>query len=212
MQIAIYGITGNAGSRIAKEALEQGHSVVGVVRDTSKPPLQHPNLQLVTGDILDPASVAEVVKGSDAVVSAVGPGNFERTPFLANAAKSLFAGLRQAGVKRVLIVGGAGGLEVAPGMQLVDSPGFPDAWKGIALAHRDAWEFIRNEKDLDWTYVAPAAMLEPGERTGQYRTGSDNLVADAEGNSRISMEDYAVAVIDELEHPQHLKMRMSVGY
>jgi uncharacterized protein len=212
MRIVIFGITGQVGSRIAKEALDCGHQVVGVARDTSKPPLQHPNLQLVAGNVLDPASVAAVVKVSDAVVSAVGPGNFERSSFLVETARSLIAGLKQAGVDRLIFVGGAGGLEVAPGVQLVDTPGFPEAWKGIALAHRDAWEVIRNEKDLNWTYVAPAALLEPGERTGQYRTGADNLVTDAKGGSRISMEDYAVAVIDELEHPRHIQVRMSVGY
>jgi hypothetical protein len=212
MRITIFGITGNAGSRIAKEALDRGHSVVGVVRDTSQPPLQHPNLQLVTGNVLDPASVAAAAKGSDAVISAVGPGNFERSPFLAGAAQSLIAGLNQAGVDRLLIVGGAGGLEVASGVQLVDTPNFPDAWKGIALAHRDAWEVIKAATHPKWTYVAPAALLEPGERTGHYRTGTSNLVTDAQGNSRISMEDYAVAMLDEVEHPKHLNSRMSVGY
>jgi uncharacterized protein len=212
MRITIFGITGNAGSRIAKEALERGHAVVGVVRDTGKPPLEHPDLQLTPGDVTAPASVAAAVKGSDAVVSAVGPGNFERSPFLADAARSLIAGLKNAGVERLLFVGGAGTLEVAPGVQLVDSPGFPEAWKGIALAHRDALDVIKDEKDLNWTYVAPAAIFEPGERTGNYRTGTDILVADAQANSRISMEDYAMAVIDELENPQHEKGRMSVGY
>ncbi len=212
MRISIFGITGNVGSRIAKEALDRGHSVVGVVRDTTKAPFQHPHLQLGSGDVTDPLSVAASVKGSDVVVSAVGPGNFERSPFLANAAKSLVAGLKQTSVERLLLVGGAGSLEVAPGVQLVDSPGFPEAWKGIALAHRDALEVIQNEKDLNWTYVAPAAILEPGERTGRYRTGTTNLIADAQGNSRISMEDYALAVIDEVENPKHPKGRMSVGY
>lgn len=212
MRIALFGITGAVGSRIAKEALDRGHSVVGVVRDASNVSLRHPNLQYVTGNVLDPVSVAAVVKGSDAVISAVGPGNFEHSAFLVDAARSLFSGIKQAGVDRLLLVGGAGSLEVAPGVQLVDAPGFPDAWKGIALAHRDAFEVIKTQKDLNWTYVAPAAMLEPGERTGRYRTGTDNLVADAQGNSRISMEDYAVAVIDEVERPQHPKARMSVGY
>jgi putative NADH-flavin reductase len=212
MRIVIFGVTGNAGSRIAQEALDRGHTVVGVVRDTSKSPLQNAKLQLAAGNVLDAASVAAVVKGADAVVSAVGPGNFERTPFLADAAQAIITGLKQAGVKRLLLVGGAGVLEVAPGVQLVESPGFPEAWKGIALAHRDAWEVIRQEKDIDWTYVAPAAMFEPGPKTGHYRTGSDNLIADAQGNSKISMEDCAVAILDEVERPSHLKARMSVGY
>jgi uncharacterized protein len=212
MRIALFGITGNIGSRIAKEALDRGHSVAAVVRGARKPALEDPNLQVVPGDVLDPASVAAAVKGTGAVISAVGPRNFERSSFLAEAARSLIAGLKQAGVMRLLIVGGAGSLEVAPGVQLVDTPDFPKEWKGVALAHRDAWELIRSEKELDWTYIAPAAFIEPGVRTGRYRTGGDKLVADAQGNSRISIEDYAVAVIDELEHPKHVKQRMSAGY
>jgi len=198
MRIAIFGSSGNVGSRIAKEASDRGHTVIAVTRKSA--------------NVLDPASIASAVKGADAVVSAVGSGNFERSSFLADAARALFAGLEQANVNRLLIVGGAGGLEVAPGMQLVDTPGFPDSWKGVALAHRDAWNVIKNQKAINWTYVAPAAMLEPGERTGHYRTGTDNLITDAQGNSRISNEDYAVAVLDELENPKHPKARMSVGY
>jgi putative NADH-flavin reductase len=212
MRIALFGITGNAGRRIASEALDRGHFVVGVVRDTTKGSTEHPNLTMFAGNVLDPASVAEAVKDCDAALSAVGPGNFEHTTFLADAAKALIAGLVQADVKRLLFLGGAGTLEVAPGVQLVDSPGFPDAWKGIALAHRDAWEIFKAGPDLDWTYIAPAAMLEPGPRTGHYRTGTNNLVVNEKGESRISMEDYAVAMIDELEHPKHLRQRMSVGY
>ena len=212
MRITIFGITGNAGQRIAKEALDRGHTVVGVVRDSGKAPLAHPHLELVAGNVLDSQSVAAAVKGADAVVSAIGPGNFERTPFLADAARSLLAGLKQAGVDRLLVVGGAGTLEVAPGLQLVDSPYMPDAWKGIALAHRDALEVLQAETELNWTYVAPAGFFEPGERTGKYRVEINKLVADAKGNSRISMEDYAIAMLDEVEHPKHPKGRMSVGY
>src|SRR5438132_1173915 len=129
MRIAIFGSSGNVGSRIAKEASDRGHTVIGVTRKSA--------------NVLDVASIAAAVKGADAVVSAVGPGNFERSSFLADAARALFAGLEQANVNRLLIVGGAGSLEVAPGVQLVDTPGFPDAWKGIALAHRDAWDVIK---------------------------------------------------------------------
>jgi len=198
MRIAIFGSSGNVGSRIAKEASDRGHTVIPLTRKSA--------------NVLDAASIAAAVKGTDAVISAVGPGNFQRSSFLADAARALFAGLEQANVNRLLIVGGAGSLEVAPGVQLVDSPGFPDAWKGIALAHRDAWDVIKNQQNVNWTYVAPAAMLEPGERTGHYRTGTDNLITDAQGNSRISNEDYAVAVLDELENPKHPRARMSVGY
>jgi putative NADH-flavin reductase len=210
MRIVIFGVTGNAGSRIASEALRRGHAVVGVVREPGKAPIE--GVEMRQGDVLDAASVAEVARGADVVISAVGPGNFERSPFLANAAKALIAGLKEAGVKRLLVVGGAGGLEAAPGLQLVDTPGFPEAWKGIALSHRDAWHVFAEGPDLDWTYVAPAAMFEPGERTGKYRTGTNELIGDAHGSSRISMEDYAIALMDEVEKPAHVRSRMSVGY
>ena len=198
MRIAIFGITGNVGSRIAREARSRGHEVMEITR--------------AAANVTDPESVAAAVRDADAVVSAVGSGSFDRSPFLKDAVQALIAGLKKAGVKRLLFVGGAGSLEVAPGLQLVDTPAFPNAWKGVALAHRDAWQVFQAGPDLDWTYLAPAAMLEPGERTGKYRTGADNLVIDENGSSRISMEDYAVAALDELEHPKHLRQRMSVGY
>ena len=210
MRIVIFGVTGNAGSRIAAEALRRGHSVIGVVREPGQAAIE--GVEMVKGDVLDPASVAGAVRGSDVVISAVGPGNLERSPFLADAAKALIAGLQEAGVKRLVVVGGAGGLEAAPGLQLVDTPGFPEAWKGIALSHRDAWHVFAAGPDLDWTYGAPAAMFEPGERTGKYRTGTNELIGDSHGSSRISMEDYAIALMDEVERPAHVRSRMSVGY
>jgi len=127
------------------------------------------------------------------------------------ATERLVDGLKQAGVKRLLMVGGAGSLEIAPGVQLVDSGYLPDEWKPIALAHRDALEILR-ASDLDWTSLCPGAFFEPGQRTGVFRLGNDNLVANEKGESRISMEDFAIALVDELETNAHARRRFSVGY
>jgi hypothetical protein len=161
---------------------------------------------------MDPVNVAEVVEGNDAVVSAVGPKPDSPPDFLANSVRSLLAGLKMAGVGRLAVVGGAGSLEVAPGRQLIDSPDFPPAWREIALAHRDALDVLKQEREINWTYISPAAQLEPGERTGHYRLDNDTLVIGADGQSRISMEDYAIALVDELENGRFLKRRMAVGW
>jgi hypothetical protein len=120
--------------------------------------------------------------------------------------------VRAAGLKRLVVVGGAGSLEVAPGKQLVDTEGFPDVYKAVALAHRDALAFYRTVSDLDWTFFSPAALIAPGERTGTFRTGTDTLLVDAEGNSRISAEDYAVAFVDELEQGRFIRKIATVAY
>jgi hypothetical protein len=150
------------------------------------------------------------VKGSDAVISAYAPG-FETLGNLVLATQSLIAGLQKAGVRRFLMVGGAGSLEVAPGLQLVDAPDFPAAWKGIALAHRDALNVLKGS-DLDWTSLSPAALIEPGVRTGKFRLGTDQLVMDDKGESKISAEDFAVAAVDELEKNAHVRQRFTLGY
>lgn len=209
MNITLFGATGNAGSRILKELLTRGHQVRAVVREPAKLPAQ-PGLTVQKGDLADVAQIVEAVQGTEAVISAYGPG-LSSPAGLVGATERLVAGLRQAGVPRLLMVGGAGSLEVAPGVQLVDSGYLPDQWKPIALAHRDALEVLRSS-DLDWTSVCPAAYFEPGQRTGVFRLGKDNLVADGKGESRISMEDYAIALVDELETHAHPRQRMSVGY
>jgi putative NADH-flavin reductase len=119
--------------------------------------------------------------------------------------------VRRAGAPRIIMVGGAGSLEISPGLQIVDAPTFPDAYKPIALAHRDAFYVIR-ESDLNWTYFSPAMMIQPGERTGKFRLGKDALVSDAQGNSTISAEDYAIALVDEVEQGRHTKQRFTIGY
>lgn len=209
MTITLFGATGNAGARILKELLARGHQVTAIVRDTAKLQPQ-PGLSVRRGDLSDVAQIAEALRGTEAVISAYGPG-LNSPGELVGATERLVNGLQQAGVRRLLMVGGAGSLEVAPGVQLIDSGYLPDEWKPIARAHRDALEILK-ASDLDWTSLCPAGYFEPGQRTGVFRLGKDNLIANEKGESRISMEDYAIAMVDELEKHAHPRQRFSVGY
>lgn len=215
MKIVVFGVTGHIGQRIAREALERGHEVVGVVRDPARSQSPDPRVRLVQGDATDAASVAAAVRGADAVVSSVSPrpGTTGTAPSLSDAARGLIAGLRQAGVKRLVVVGGAGSLEVAPGVALMDTPGFPAEYLAEATEGRDSLAVYRAEAEgLDWTFLSPAIVIQPGERTGKYRTTGDQVLVDEQGNSTISYEDYAVALLDELEKPQHVGRRFGVTY
>ncbi|MGO9118031.1 MAG: NAD(P)-dependent oxidoreductase [Desulfomonilaceae bacterium] len=211
MRLIVFGANGRLGSRIVREALERGHHVTAVVRDPGRLQNSDERLTAVTGDVCDAGSVAAVATGHDAVISAVGPTGNSRPDLVVEVARALIDGLTRAGVRRLVVGGGAGSLEVAPGVQLVDAPGFPKAWRDIAIAHRDALDVYRTA-DLDWTYISPAAMLEPGERTGKYRSGTDQLLTDEKGESRISMEDLAIAFLDEVEKPRFVRRRMTVAY
>jgi uncharacterized protein len=216
MKLVLFGATGNVGRRIAAEALRRGHEVVGVVRDPSAVTSPDARVQLVQGDATKAESVAGVVRGADAVVSAISPRPNARglaQPRLADNARALIAGLRQAGTRRVLYVGGASTLEIAPGRQLLDEPGFPELYKAEALEGREALKIWRTEaKGLDWTFLSPAMEIGAGERTGTYRTTDETMLFDAHGKSFISFEDYAVAVLDELERPRHIGKRFGVAY
>lgn len=216
MRIVIFGATGNVGRRVVSEALSRGHEVVGVVRDPAQAESPDARATLVQGDATDAASIARVVRGADAVVSAISPRPNARglpAPSLVANARALIAGLRQAGVRRVLYVGGASTLEVAPGKQLLDQPGFPEAYKAEAIEGRDALAVWRTEADgLDWTYVSPAAEIHAGPRMGRYRAADDQLITDRQGRSHITYEDYAVALLDELEQPRHVGRRFGVAY
>jgi putative NADH-flavin reductase len=203
MKIAIIGATGRAGSRIAAEALRRGHSVTGVVRNPDKANAPQ-GVTLVKADATNPQELAPALRGHDWVVSAA--------KFQILKAQPLIEAMRAAGVKRLFVVGGAASLETAPGRSLLDSPDFPEVYKAEAVPGKAFLEDLRKVQDLDWTFLSPAAELAPGERTGKYRVGGDRLLADAEGKSHISMEDYAIAVLDELEQPKHVKQRFTVAY
>jgi uncharacterized protein len=211
MNVVLIGATGMIGSRVLNELLSRGHHVKALVRDPARL-APRPNLEVARGDIFRADDVAQVAAGADAVISAYGPGaHNDAVGKLHDAMQGLMTGLARSGARRVIVVGGAGSLFVAPGLQLVDAPNFPEVWKAIALAHRDALESLR-KSDLDWTYLCPAAEIAPGERTGKFRVGADLLLTDASGHSRISVEDYAIALVDELEQGKHIRKRFTVAY
>ena len=211
MKLALIGANGKIGSRILKEALNRGHLVKGISRN---PDYSNKNERLnwTKVDALDPNALATAIKGNDAVISAFGIDwhKPETYPLYNEMARSLIQASKK--VKRIVNVGGAGSLEVAPGHQLVDTPSFPEAWRKGADEQRKSLEIFRKEKDLDWTFFSPAVMIEPGPRTGKFRIGKDNPVFDEKGNSTISYDDYAVALIDELESPRFIKQRFTIGY
>jgi uncharacterized protein len=196
------------GSRILKELLHRGHTVTAVVRNPEK--VTAVGAYVVMGDVLDPAGVAATAKGKDAAISAYAPPH-DDAAMLWTATHSLLSGLASAGMRRLIVVGGAGSLEIAPGVQLVDTPNFPAEWKSIALAHRDALSVLK-QSNLDWSFLSPAALIEPGDRSGKFRIGSTQLLTDDKGESRISAEDYAIALVDELERPRHLRQQFTVAY
>jgi len=212
MNIAIIGATGYVGSALLQEALARGHKVTALVRHIDKLP-KHDHLIAREIDVYDSAAVSSAIKGLDALISAFSPGLSD--PALrehhVKGARSIIDGVKRAGVARLLVVGGAGSLEVAPGVQLVDTPQFPEQWKGTALATRDVLGLLENESTLQWTFLSPPAQLEPGTRTGNYQLGEHALLVDAKGNSHISLADYAVAMLDELETPKHVRRRFAVA-
>ncbi|MGK5641053.1 NAD(P)-dependent oxidoreductase [Streptomyces sp. URMC 126] len=213
-KIALFGANGTIGSRVLREALDRGHQVTAVVRDPAKLTQEHENLTVTTGDVLDPASVAAVAQGQDVVVSAVGGGDGPgHVATIKPAAESLVAGLRTLGdtAPRLIAVGGAGSLRTPDGKRVWDAEGLPEFLLQIMHAHGDALDFYRTVTDVRWTNLSPAGLIEPGERTGTYRTGLDDLVVDENGKSRISAEDYAVALVDEIEKPRHIGERFTVA-
>jgi len=215
MKIALIGATGFVGSALLKELLARGHEVRALVRDPGKLAAQ-PGLQAVKADVTDASAVATAVRGVDAVISAYNPGwghGDLHDEFLRGSA-AINAGVKAAGVKRLLVVGGAGSLFIAPGVQLVDTPEFPAEWKAGALAAREALNRLKGEEGagLDWTFLSPAMHLEPGDRTGVYRLGRDEPVFDAEGHSRVTVADLAAALVAEAEQPQFVRQRFTLGY
>jgi putative NADH-flavin reductase len=203
MNIAMIGVAGRVGSRLLAELLRRGHHVTGIARDTGKLASQ-PGLVLKNGDADQPTQLAPLLAGHDAVCSAL--------KFATTDAAALIAAVKQARVRRLLVVGGAATLEVAPGHILLDAPGFPAAYRPEAEGGRRFLDSLRGERELDWTFLSPFAEFAPGERTGSFRVGGDALLTDANGKSWISMEDYAIAFVDELETPKHSRQRFTVGY
>lgn len=211
--IVVFGGTGSIGQRIVKEALTRGDKVTVVVRDTAASTLTpDASLTMVKGDVLDAADDARLIKGANAVVCAV---SFRKPPDPAGyrkAAIALITALHDAGAAapHLIFVGGAGSLEVKPGVLLMDS--MPAAYRGELLGQKEALEYLRTVKDAPWTYFSPAGSIKAGIRTGHFRLGGDKLVVDGSGQSLISMEDYAVAVLDEIDTPSHLRRRFTIGY
>jgi uncharacterized protein len=213
MKLTIIGANGKIGSRITEEAISRGHQVTGIARNPGGG-ISNPNIRWIQADVLDADALSVVLQGQDAVISAFGIDwhNPDTYHLFSDVADSLIKAAKKAGVRRIINVGGAGSLEVAPGIQLVDTPSFPEIWKSGASEQRKSLEIFRREKDLDWTFFSPAIIIEPGPRTGKFRLGKDNPIFDKNGNSTISYDDYAAALIDEVENPAHIKQRFTIGY
>jgi len=208
MKVTLYGASGMIGSRILNELVLRQHQVIAVARDPSK--IARTGVDVRAGDVLDSHSVADTARGTDAVISAYAPPE-DATRLLADATRSLLSALEQTGVRRFLMVGGAGNLEVAPGVPIVDTPHFPQEWISHGLAHKDALSILK-QSDLDWTSLSPAALIQPGERTGVFRLSGNTFMPSPDGQSSISAEDFSVALVDELEHPRHVRQVLGVVY
>ncbi|MES2130537.1 MAG: NAD(P)-dependent oxidoreductase [Pseudomonadota bacterium] len=212
MHIALIGATGFIGSALLAEALARGHHVTALVAHPEKLTAST-ELTPVAADVQDVAGLTAQLKGFDAVLSAFsGHAQADTYDYYVAGFKNIIAATKEARVPRLLAVGGAGSLEAAPGVQVLDTPGFPDAYKATAEGARQALQLLRAEATLDWTMLSPSAVIAPGQRTGSFRLGQDALLVDAAGKSHISVEDYAVAMIDELEAPQHGRQRFTAGY
>lgn len=202
MKVAVLGASGRAGSEITKELAARGHAVTAIARKPDAIPAAD-GVTPVAGDASDAVALADRIKGSDAVISAL---HFD-VP-----ADTLLSALKTAGVPRLLVTGGAASLEVAPGVRLIDTPQFPAEWKDIAQGGIVFLDALRQETDIDWTFFSPAALIEETPRLGHFRTGTDQLVVDANGDSKIGFSDYAIAMVDELENPKHSRARFTAAY
>src|SRR5437764_4241275 len=217
MKIALVGASGFVGTAILNEALQRGHEVIALARKPEHIKTEHPQLKKIKVDVLNQEDLARSVKNADAVVSAYNAGwtNPNLYEDFLKGAQAIQEGVKKSGVKRFLFVGGAGSLFIAPGKQLVDSPEFPAEWKPGALAARDYLNILKNDKELEWTFLSPAVEMHQGtsgNKKGQYRSGLENPVFDSNGRSVISVEDMAAAIVDELEQPRHIRKRFTVAY
>src|SRR5262245_6349787 len=206
MTISVFGANGRQGSRLVTEALDRGHEVTASVRAEDRAGNVAPGARVVVADALHPDQVAAVAAGHEVALNATGGRH-------ADIARALLDGLAQAGVPRLVIVGGASSLEVAPGVRLFDTPEFQDEWKAEAASGIESLDVYRAaDTPVEWTYVSPGALLAPGERTGRYRTGGEQLLVADDGSSGISMEDFAIALLDEVETPKHPNQRFTAAY
>ncbi len=217
MKIAIIGASGFVGSALTREALDRGHQVSAVSRDPEKLSIDHPELTRIKADIFNRTEAVEALKGNDLVISAYNPGwtNPNIYSEFLEGSSSIQNAVKEAGIKRYIVIGGAGSLEVAPGVQAVDGADFPSEIKPGATAARDYLTIIKKETELDWTFFSPAFEMHPGTsgvRKGTYRTGFDNPVFDENGRSVLSVEDLSVVILDEVENPKHIKERFTAAY
>ncbi|MGV3591714.1 MAG: NAD(P)-dependent oxidoreductase [Gammaproteobacteria bacterium] len=202
-KVALIGASGKIGSKIAAELLRRGHTVTGIARNPEKIQAQT-GLTAQAGDFTSPQTIAPTLKGHDAIISAAS--------FIPGQAENLIASVRGSGVKRFLMVGGAASLQTEDGRKIIDTIQLPDAWKAPVMEGIRTLGLLRDVNDVDWTFFSPAVQIGPGERTGNFRLGKEQVVKDAEGNSKISYDDYAIAMVDELERGQHVKGRFTIGY
>jgi uncharacterized protein len=207
MNVVLYGATGKSGSRILQELISRGHKVTAIARNSSKLPSTVTARQ---DDLSNVDTIASIIKGADAVISAYGPPQ-DDTDALLGVTERQIAAVKKAGKIRLIVVGGAGSLEVAPGLTILASGHLPAAWVPIATSHEKALKMLQ-ATDINWTYFSPAAFFEPGQRTGKFRLGTNQLITDTKDESRISLEDYAIALVDELEKPAHERARFTIGY
>ncbi|KJR30737.1 NAD-dependent dehydratase [Vibrio navarrensis] len=211
MKVAVLGASGWIGSQIVEEAVTRGHQVIALVRNPSA--IERQDVEVRQLDVLTEQDFAQALQGVDTVIASIGGRAAGNHDMVERSAAKLLEQLPNAGVKRLLWVGGAGSLEVAPGVQLVTVPDFPAEYKDEALAQSQALQVFRNsDSPLNWTFVSPAAEIFPGEKVGQFRVGGDQLLTDAQGHSKISVADFASAMLDELETAKHAKQRISVAY
>jgi len=213
LEIAVIGGNGMIGQRIVREALDRGHHVTVIVRDPNRVDAKHERLQVQQGDVLDRAQISRLIAGQDVVVNAVGSARAKGDPSLyRKAAESLVSVLRGLGDKapRLIVVGGVGSLKTASGQLVVD--GQPPDRQPEHLGQKAALDYYSTVRDVTWTYVSPPGSILPGQRTGVFRLGDDTLIVNDKGQSHITMEDYAVAMVDEAETPRHTGRRFTVGY
>ncbi len=214
MKILLFGGTGNIGQRILKEALRRGYEVHAVQRNTDTLDMEDPNLTVSKGDMLNNKKLPELLEGADVVISAISPSGRGSVEQFIQANKNLIKALQSFPRVRAIIVGGAASTEVSPGMKLINSPlmeKLPDEWKPAIYAQVEVLQLYK-DSGINWTYFSPANHIEAGQRTGKYRLGTTNMIFDVHGESKISYEDYAVALVDEIARKEHLNQQFSIGY